>query len=352
MKNFFLIAVLMSAISSTSAACLDFSTNLSRGARSPTVLALQQFLASKQFLTATPNGYFGLGTLAAVKEYQKSVGLSQVGNIGPATRAAIKKDSCGISVQTSPQQSRYATTTLLTSTTPHATPTLSRVDLVTLFAGGTRDWSPIVYGTGFASTSNSIYFRDQSSSRRYLVGAVPSPDGVTLAIPSDITIKKLSCGSGCNEMLQPGNYDVSVVSNGLESNTVYMSIKGFNSSVRSGTDFLSILSNAKGARIGSVVFSSQVAVQIVSVTPTITSDGIMPTGTTLKDDITGITPPFSSDTSLDPNQSKLIGVYGDFDDLTSGRLTTTFSITVMDFLGKKNTTFTTAPFLATVVPYQ
>ena len=53
------------------------------------VLELQKRLAAEGLLTATPNGYFGNATEAAVKAYQKAHGLDQKGFVGPGTRAAL-----------------------------------------------------------------------------------------------------------------------------------------------------------------------------------------------------------------------------------------------------------------------
>jgi hypothetical protein len=58
------------------------------------VTTLQKFLFEKGFLKANPNGYYGVGTFAAVKAYQKSAGITTNGVTGPATRAAIKSESC------------------------------------------------------------------------------------------------------------------------------------------------------------------------------------------------------------------------------------------------------------------
>lgn len=74
--------------------CVDLSTDLTKGKETSDVLVLQNFLATKGFLTAKPNGYFGDGTFSAVKKYQKSVNLSQSGGVLPLTRAAIKKETC------------------------------------------------------------------------------------------------------------------------------------------------------------------------------------------------------------------------------------------------------------------
>jgi spore germination protein YaaH len=57
------------------------------------VKALQQTLADKGYLTATPSGYFGAATLAAVKEFQCTQKIvcsgAGYGNVGPKTQAAL-----------------------------------------------------------------------------------------------------------------------------------------------------------------------------------------------------------------------------------------------------------------------
>lgn len=66
-----------------------FTENLREGQTSDVVLRLQKILAQQGFLTATPNGHFGPATTAAVKKFQKAQGLSQLGTVGPATRAVL-----------------------------------------------------------------------------------------------------------------------------------------------------------------------------------------------------------------------------------------------------------------------
>jgi peptidoglycan hydrolase-like protein with peptidoglycan-binding domain len=66
-----------------------FTSYLKPGMRSDEVLQLQKVLASLGLLSAEPNGYFGVGTSAAVKAFQKLHGLEQLGIVGPGTRAAL-----------------------------------------------------------------------------------------------------------------------------------------------------------------------------------------------------------------------------------------------------------------------
>ncbi len=125
MKKFlFGISFLLININQVSALnCIDLKSNLKRYNESSDVLALQNFLVDKGFLNAKPNGYFGNGTLSAVKKYQKSIGLSQSGQVFPLTRAAIKKETCGTgSANISNNQTSIQQNVVVSSTNPIITP--------------------------------------------------------------------------------------------------------------------------------------------------------------------------------------------------------------------------------------
>ena len=81
-----------------SASCVSIQNNLRYrdrdSAKSGEVSTLQDFLQSKGYLNSEPTGYMGLLTFQAVKDYQKSKGISPTGYVGPSTRAAIAGD-CG-----------------------------------------------------------------------------------------------------------------------------------------------------------------------------------------------------------------------------------------------------------------
>lgn len=68
-----------------------FTASLSRGSSGTEVMALQKFLAAQGMLTATPNGYYGPQTEAAVVKFQAAHGVNQLGIVGPSTRAALNK---------------------------------------------------------------------------------------------------------------------------------------------------------------------------------------------------------------------------------------------------------------------
>lgn len=79
-----------STTGSTSA--YTFTQNLTIGSKGADVTALQNFLASKGFLTATARGYFGALTKAALAKYQASVGITPAsGYFGQITRAQLNQ---------------------------------------------------------------------------------------------------------------------------------------------------------------------------------------------------------------------------------------------------------------------
>lgn len=75
--------------STSSAAPYKFTSFLEYGNNGDEVMALQLYLKALGFLSATPNGHFGPATQAAVKAFQAKHGVSAVGYVGPATRAAL-----------------------------------------------------------------------------------------------------------------------------------------------------------------------------------------------------------------------------------------------------------------------
>ena len=78
--------------------CLSLSQNLRYRMRDAhtggQVSLLQDFLANRGFLNSEPTGFFGILTLRAVKDFQKSVGLSPTGFVGPLTRGKIREQTC------------------------------------------------------------------------------------------------------------------------------------------------------------------------------------------------------------------------------------------------------------------
>ena len=140
MRKIFALLAIVSNIAFVSAlSCVDLTKNLTKGSRVAQVLILQNFLASKGYLKAKPNGYFGAGTVAAVKAYQRSVGLSASGQVFPLTRAAIKQETCSDNEDTStdnegtiepptPATTKPSTPVSVNATTPLGKKTVSYSD--------------------------------------------------------------------------------------------------------------------------------------------------------------------------------------------------------------------------------
>ncbi len=72
----------------------DLSFGLNDSASDNSVSMIQTYLKSSNYLAATPNGYFGLLTLSAVKKYQTNNGISPTGYVGSQTRASINQKTC------------------------------------------------------------------------------------------------------------------------------------------------------------------------------------------------------------------------------------------------------------------
>ena len=96
--GFLALAALLSPVSAfAQAGCVTLSGDLSFGAKGSEVTKLQTFLKAQGYLTAPLVPNFGNATLAAVRAFQKANGISQTGTVGPLTRSAVQKASCGSS---------------------------------------------------------------------------------------------------------------------------------------------------------------------------------------------------------------------------------------------------------------
>jgi hypothetical protein len=121
MKYFFTLFIFIVALFNYTYAssCINLEATLVRRDENDSVLLLQNFLSSKGYLKAKPNGYYGVGTFQAVKSYQKDNGIRQTGNAGPATRAKIKEQSCGTtSITNTTTKGSTQAVTVNTSTSP------------------------------------------------------------------------------------------------------------------------------------------------------------------------------------------------------------------------------------------
>jgi peptidoglycan hydrolase-like protein with peptidoglycan-binding domain len=355
MKKSILALIFISTISGSFAAtsCLDYSTNLSRGAESSLVLSLQNFLFSKGYLKVTPNGYFGPSTFSAVKAYQKANGFAQVGNTGPATRAAIKKDSCtagGASLPTvqTPAAPVSTSSVQTTSSVVVPRPAIDSFDFVTLFAGGTANWNFSLYGNNFSTTTNTITMRNMETRKTYAIGTLPSASGTVIVMPTNLTGTAYSCGAECKEKMEAGRYEVVVTTVGGSSASKVLTILPFTMSALT-TAVNTIPASATHVQIGLFSYSSPQAVLVKSIsfslgTSTISDGGI--NSVTLTDQFTGAT--IDSDTELQAIQSGIIGAYANVSNTKPGDAYGAFSITIEDYIGKKDTSFISSPVLMTV----
>lgn len=79
--------------------CINLQTQVFRYRSSDTttngeVSVLQDFLIDKGLLSGQATGFYGRATVAAVKNYQRQVGVSPTGNVGPLTKSIIQKETC------------------------------------------------------------------------------------------------------------------------------------------------------------------------------------------------------------------------------------------------------------------
>jgi hypothetical protein len=89
----FVISPILTFAADTSGSLCTSGISLRRGVRGSSVTSLQTFLQGKGLLNDV-TGYFGPATETALKAYQKSHGLDQVGSLGPKTLAAIRTELC------------------------------------------------------------------------------------------------------------------------------------------------------------------------------------------------------------------------------------------------------------------
>ncbi len=363
----FIVTAVSASAQATSTICVDLSVNLVRGAESNNVLKLQNFLFAKGLLKATPNGYFGPGTLAAVKAYQKSVGLSQVGNTGPMTRAAIKKDSCGTSIvsQAPAPAATPAPVPVIATTTPVISvpaqvapvsqpipkPVFESIDYITLFSGGQTDWTFNLHGTNFSTSSNTVKFKNVSSRVIYDIGSLVSATGTTITIPTNVTNTAFSCGINCNEKMPPGLYEITITRDGLESNAKTLDIKSFVTTVQTATLQTALPAATSKVLLGTLTFSPSTSVLITSITlnvePGSTTGGLY--NTALIDASTGSLVDTSGNAMpLYSFQSKIITAYVGTNNTNPGNIKASFTIIVEDYIGKKQTKFVSPSFLVTI----
>lgn len=358
MKKLLISVMLFSGfvMSTQAAPCVTITASLAKGSESAQVLALQHFLVSKGYLKATPNGYFGPATMSAVKLYQKQAGLAQVGNIGPATRAALAKEQCAGSVPKAVPVSTPATTTPVAQPAVQAPsvsyprPKVSALDPVSLFQGGKTDWTFNMYGVNFSSSTNNVLVKIKNSNKIYTIGTFSSSDGKTITLPKDFGNTEFSCGAGCKEKLPVGGYDIFVRNEGGESESGHIEIRPFSISSQTGVMTQSLPVSGSNIYFGKVNVSSSQALLITSVRMTVATSSVSSgaiSSPVFKDAFTKVAVPAAIE--LAPYETKIIEAYVSLANTQgTGTAEAYFTVEIEDYIGKKRTTFTSPTFLVTI----
>ena len=180
--------------------CINLMWNLSFGSRGTEVRKLQTFLVSRNYPGGGSwmiTGYFGRATQAAVRNFQMEQGLSPVGIVGPMTRAAIARVSCGGTGYNpypypTPPTYTYPPTTPPNNTTcyytyPYICPPFNNYQNVTLTSlsvtSGQPGSSVTIYGSNFDYANNTVYFGTMP------IANVSSYNGtsLTVTVPSTVS---------------------------------------------------------------------------------------------------------------------------------------------------------------------
>jgi peptidoglycan hydrolase-like protein with peptidoglycan-binding domain len=352
-----LILLLSSSAYLSALTCVDLPINLSKGAESPTVMSLQQFLFDKGYLQAKPNGYFGVGTEQAVKKYQKSLRYLQSGYVLPMTRAAIKKETCNTASSvsiTTPAPSQVTKTDAPVITHPivaytDPAPTVTSVNNTIILIGGDTDWGVVIHGTNFSPTSNTIYIRDRTGAKKYTIGTLPSEDKLTITLPNSLGHGEFSCGGSCKQKIAQGEYFVIVETpKGGESNVgPYIVVRGTNIESHSATPYAPIAYNATSTRLATFNFNAATPLTIASVgfTANNASSTVLK-NIILKDESTGaVLVNSGAGIPLYDGEYRMIGVYADVATTDASIAKGYFTLVVTDSVVKRNTSFT-SPLVA------
>jgi peptidoglycan hydrolase-like protein with peptidoglycan-binding domain len=167
-------------------ACLALSQDLYSGladtATGGIISQLQTFLTTQGYFTHTVTGTFGPITATAVEGLQRAQGIPATGYVGPLTRAAIKRISCG--------------------GTGAPTPAIPQIQTLSPAAGSVGTTVTIL-GSGFLS-DNAIYFdnyplvRVASGSGTTLTFVVPVSFGTTQVVPGQHSVFVQNAGGSSN----------------------------------------------------------------------------------------------------------------------------------------------------------
>lgn len=337
--------------------CTDVKVNLKRGAESKDVLALQQFLVEKKLLTATPNGYFGPATVRAVQAYQKSVGLTNSGSVLTLTRAQIKKETCtgGATNATTTTQNpnSKATTTAdikkqVVKTGP--APVVTSADKAVVLLGGNTEWMINIKGSNFSTTTNTVLLEKKDSSKKYTVGTFSSLDKKTITLPKNLGSLTFPCGASCRQRLQEGEYFIVVETpeGGESKRSEYVIVKDATITSSSATTNASIPYVATSTRLGTFTFKANTPLRISTIKFSLDGSNASSTNLTkvvFKDEQTGqVIPSAGAGIELYQEEYRNIGVYANVETQKAVKAVATFTLDVVDTVGKKTTSFVSPTF--------
>jgi len=237
-------------------ACVSLSSNLARGSSGNEVLELQRFLVSQNYPGGGAwmiTGYFGSGTEQAVRNFQNTNGIVATGAVGPATRDAIQRETCGtnytspsVTIPTIPQNTfnfpfnnsnsfyNYFSTTFpylsdyFQSFKEPVASNIIQINQLTPNFGGVGD-QVTIWGTGFSINGNAVHFGNG------VIANIRSFDGrsLTFEVPSELK------GFG-NRPIELATYNVSVVNErGERSNAVQFNVTSL-SKTNTSADIISV----------------------------------------------------------------------------------------------------------------
>ncbi len=134
----------VSAIVPATISAIVLTKDLSRGAEGADVMSLQKFLASDKTLypEGVINGFFGPATERAVKRFQAKYGISQLGRVGPATRAKLTEVSkvvCPAGVTCTPVAATVIPVTPIATTTTTVNTSVKGIVFTTLLSRGSSN---------------------------------------------------------------------------------------------------------------------------------------------------------------------------------------------------------------------
>lgn len=208
----------------------DLYLGLSDSGGDNSVRKLQNYLYNKGYLVISPTGYYGAGTISAIKKLQGANKISQTGRAGPATRTAIRNASCitGTPVTTSNQPVYTSSSGSTNSNTSHTTSGGSSSQTANVSSYGVVDTTAMTisqpeagstlvtdtkYRIGWAEQNGGVYALDLED--KYGVGAGHIVGAVTGSHYDWKVGKTFSSKTNTESYVEPGTYRIHLTSAGI-----------------------------------------------------------------------------------------------------------------------------------------